>query len=526
MAKEIIEAEIKSNVGKFADDAERAAEAVEKIGKSSDVATKGVDDTGSSFKKLGLAIKAAGIGLLLGLLATLKDVFSKNQTVVDGFNTTMTSLSIAFNDLFSFLQNNVGTVIGYFKSIFEDPKAAIQGLIDDGIARVKESFNSLLDTLGYLGDAFQKLFARDFAGALDSVKKAGKESIDIITGVDNTVDKVVKTTTNATKAIVNYTKSTIDQAQSITETEKAAARANVKFAELNAQYLKDAEVQRQIRDDETKTFQERIEANEELSRVLAKQQKLQKEQIQTQIDAAQAQFDINDSEENFIALQLEKTKLLDLEEQITGQLSEQKTNQVSLEKELLEAQNEIRQEGLSGFDRELLELENSYQQKLDLARKSGMDTTAIEKQFAKQKSQIVQNQVNEQLSAVSGLAGALSSLAGESKELAIAQAIIDTYVGANKAIAQGGVAGILTGAAVIIAGLANVKKIMQQDVGTGSGGGSVPSATPSTPAPQMLSGAFDLTGVQAPEPIQAYVVTDDMTNSQDKLATIRRRATI
>ena len=139
-----------------------------------------------------------GIGLLLGLLATLKDVFSKNQTVVDGFNTTMTSLSIAFNDLFSFLQNNVGTVIGYFKSIFEDPKAAIQGLIDDGIARVKESFNSLLDTLGYLGDAFQKLFARDFAGALDSVKKAGKESIDIITGVDNTVDKVVKTTTNAT----------------------------------------------------------------------------------------------------------------------------------------------------------------------------------------------------------------------------------------------------------------------------------------------------------------------------------------
>ena len=40
MAKEIIEAEIKSNVGKFADDAERAAEAVDKISKSSDVATK------------------------------------------------------------------------------------------------------------------------------------------------------------------------------------------------------------------------------------------------------------------------------------------------------------------------------------------------------------------------------------------------------------------------------------------------------------------------------------------------------
>jgi hypothetical protein len=29
-----------------------------------------------------------------------------------------------------------------------------------------------------------------------------------------------------------------------------------------------------------------------------------------------------------------------------------------------------------------------------------------------------------------------------------------------------------------------------------------------------------------PDPIQAYVVTDDMTNSQNKLAQIRRRATI
>ena len=36
----------------------------------------------------------------------------------------------------------------------------------------------------------------------------------------------------------------------------------------------------------------------------------------------------------------------------------------------------------------------------------------------------------------------------------------------------------------------------------------------------MLSGAFDLGGVQAPESVQAFVVTDDMTNSQDKLATI------
>ena len=117
----------------------------------------------------------------------------------------------------------------------------------------------------------------------------------------------------------------------------------------------------------------------------------------------------------------------------------------------------------------------------------------------------------------------MSGLAGENKALAVAGAIIDTYAGANKAFAAGGPAGFITGAAIIASGLANVRKIMETDVGSG-GGGSAPTAQ--APAPQMLSGAFDLGGVQAPEPVQAFVVTDDMTNSQDKLATIRRRATI
>ena len=42
----------------------------------------------------------------------------------------------------------------------------------------------------------------------------------------------------------------------------------------------------------------------------------------------------------------------------------------------------------------------------------------------------------------------------------------------------------------------------------------------------MMSGSFDLTGGQAVEPTRAYVVSDDITSSQDGLAIIRRRATI
>ncbi|MEJ5092657.1 hypothetical protein GEO21_21680 [Sphingobacterium faecium] len=72
------------------------------------------------------------------------------------------------------------------------------------------------------------------------------------------------------------------------------------------------------------------------------------------------------------------------------------------------------------------------------------------------------------LQAVSGALGALSGLVQENsamnKALATSSAIIDTYVGANKAIAQGGFFGIATATAVIATGLANVKKIMSTKV--------------------------------------------------------------
>ena len=51
-------------------------------------------------------------------------------------------------------------------------------------------------------------------------------------------------------------------------------------------------------------------------------------------------------------------------------------------------------------------------------------------------------------------------------------------------------------------------------------------ASTSGPAPEMMSGAFELGGGLEPEPMKAFVVTDEMTNSQDQLANIRRTATI
>tara|TARA_R100001015_G_C4616734_1_gene172934 strand:+ start:152 stop:1711 length:1560 start_codon:yes stop_codon:yes gene_type:complete len=519
MAKEVLEMEIKSNTGQVTKD-------VDKLGTATKKAQGGFRGIGTAIKGVGTAIKAAGIGLVVGLLAKLMDVFRENQKTLDFFNTSMTSLSIAFNDLFKFIEGNIGTVVGYFKSLFEDPGTKIRELATTIKEGLVDRFNEFVEVLGLAGKALGQLVTGEFSAAFDTIKEAGRESVDVLTGVDGSIEKIKETVKTAKDAIVDYTKSTIDQAKSITETNKAAEKAAVEFAKLNAQYLKDAEVQRQIRDDETKTFAQRIKANEDLNTVLEKQQKLQREQLAKQEKAAQLAFDINKSDANYIALQEAKVAVLELEETITGQLSEQKTNQVALDKELLEGQRATILEGMSDKEAEMEQLRQDYEEKKKLAIKSGMDTTDIDKKFAKQKADIARTQVNEQLEAFSGLAGALQGLAGESKALAIAQAVIDTYVGANKAFAMGGPVGFVTGAAVIAGGLANVKKIMEQDVGGNDGPGPGPDIQAEPPAPEMMSGRFELGGAIEPEPVQAYVVSDDVTNNQDKLAAIRRRATI
>jgi len=466
MAKEIIEAEVKSNIGEVAKETEQLADAAKD-------AQGGFKKVGGAIKGIGTAIKAAGIAVFVGLFAKLMDVFRQNQSVVDFFNIAMESLSLAFNDLFKFLANNIGAVTGYFKSIFEDPQ---QSIIDFGTAikeNLIERFESLMETFGHLGKALKHLFDGEYQDAWQSVKDAGKESVDIITGVDNSVDKITETTTKAAAAIKEYAKSTLETAEAITEMNKAAELAAVKNQQIIEQKDREAELQRQIRDDESKTFEQRIAANEKLGTILEEQKKLMLENADAIVVAAQAQFNKNKSDENSIALIQAKTEKDAVLAQITGFQSEQLVNQVSLEKE---------------------------------------------------KTQLAIENADAQIQAYSDLAGALSSLAGDNKALAVAQAVIDTYAGANKAFAVAGPAGFISGAAIIAAGLANVRKILNTDVGGGGGGGSVPTDT-GTPAPQVLSGAFTLGGGEA-QPVQAYVVTDDMTNNQNKLANIRRRATI
>lgn len=93
----------------------------------------------------------------------------------------------------------------------------------------------------------------------------------------------------------------------------------------------------------------------------------------------------------------------------------------------------------------------------------GAETTAITERFEIMKDELKRKYYNAQLEMAADTAGQLSSLLGEEsaagKAFATAQALINTYLGASKALAQGGIWGIAQAAIVVAAGMKNVMSI-------------------------------------------------------------------
>lgn len=115
------------------------------------------------------------------------------------------------------------------------------------------------------------------------------------------------------------------------------------------------------------------------------------------------------------------------------------------------------------LDFQLQKLEAQKALEIANAEAIGAETTAITERFEIMKDEVRRKYYNAQLEMAAGTAGQLSSLLGEEsaagKAFATAQALINTYLGASKALAQGGIFGIAQAAIVVAAGMKNVMSI-------------------------------------------------------------------
>jgi hypothetical protein len=520
-------------------------------------ATKGVS---KGIKGIGTALKAAGIGLVVAAFAQLTEIFKQNQKVADVFNTTFEALSLAFNDFVNFVVGNAGAVVNTFKAFFQDPLQGIKNLGNAIKENIIERFTSALEAIGFLGDAIVKVFKGDFAGAAESAKNAGKELIDVVTGVDDSFDKT-------TQAVSNYVGETVKAAKANVELGKQAEIARVRQQGVIESFDLQAEKLRQIRDEERNTIDERIAANNKLKETLDEQEAAMLANVDALVAAAQAEFDKNQNQENTIALleaQQEKEAVL---AQIAGFRSEQLSNDLALNREKLELEQSIsdaeserainearftaeqieneyvRLQALKDVNEQerqievqrLTEKRNAYKQGTQAFQDAQNELLAFQSENANQQKQIEKDLAIAKQQEVTNALGNIAGIVGQNskfgKAIAIVQAIRDTYTGANKALAQGGLFGFIGAAAVVAGGLANVKAITStqdptapsfaQGGGRGAPSVSVPTATPPTPPAFNIVGASDTNqlaeaiGGQAQQPVKAYVVSNDVSTAQE-----------
>jgi hypothetical protein len=507
--KKIIEVEAK------VDDAKKGLDSVNKSVQRIDKNLEDVKDTTSGVSKgvkgIGTAIKAAGIGLAIAAFSKLAEVFNENQKVTDAFSTAFEALSLAFNDFFKFLNANVGTVIEYFKGIFDDPVQSIknfgssikQGIID----RLKQG----LEALGLFGKAAIKFFAGDFAGAALTAKQASKELFDIVTGEDGGFEKITESVKTAVNGITEYAKSTVQAARATVDLNKQAEVAAVINQGLIEKYDRQAEQQRQLRDDETKTIEERIAANNKLGEILDEQSEKMLENVDLQIKAAQAEFNKNQNQENYIALLEAQNEREAVLAQIEGFRSEQIINRISLEREAGEQKIEL-------LEKEI-ELEEQKKQAVNDALDAVIDAAGAETKigralFIAKQAMLIKEQVMEAKATLGKIA------------LRASEASVDVAKGAAGTAKVGFPQNIplLAAFAIQAAGIimsiksaVNAAKGSASKMGGGGAGGG--ASAPAPPSFNVVGAAPEnqlaqTIGDQQDKPIKAFVVSGDVSTAQ------------
>ena len=273
--------------------------------------------TGEGVKGIGNAIKAAGVGLFLIALESMKELFMQNQVVADAVSGAFEGLALVFNDVFGFVTGGVESVqkLGdAFDKYFGKP-----------IQTATQAFEKF-------GDAFSKIFGGDFSGALESAKEGFSGLGDAIS---QTGDGFVEAATDVSEYVVDIKEAAVANVQLA----KEAQKAEVVNAGLLEKYDRQAEQQRQIRDEERNSITERIAANEKLGKLLEEQNTVMLENANIVLKAAEVAFARNGSLENEIALITAKNEVMAVEATIEGFRSEQLANDLALDRERIELLN-------------------------------------------------------------------------------------------------------------------------------------------------------------------------------------------
>jgi len=149
-----------------------------------------------------IAILGTGIGALVIAVTSLIQAFKRSEEGQKKFKKIMSIIGSVVGNVLDIFANLGEKII----SVFTDPKQALIDFKDALKENITNRFNALLKTVGFLGSAIKKVFSGEFKEALDDVKSAGSSAVDAFTGVENTIDKTTKAVKDFSKEVIDDAK--------------------------------------------------------------------------------------------------------------------------------------------------------------------------------------------------------------------------------------------------------------------------------------------------------------------------------
>ena len=466
--KVVLEAEVKSNIGEVSKDASSLASEFQIMGVSLNTVKAG-------FVSVGRTAKASFSSIKAGLIST-------------GIGAFVVA---------------IGSLVSYFTNT---KKGAEQ--LEVALAGVGAAFSVIVDRVSKFGGAIVKLFQGDSKGALEDVKGA-------FAGIG--------------QEIANDTRQAVALKKAFQELRDSERQLNVETAQRRAEI----EALKLIAEDVSKSEQVRLKAAQD---AFAIENKLLAERVANAEEAVRIQREQNEINQSMDA---DLDALAEAEINLANIKAESTTKQIELNNKI----NAIKAETLALRKEEEIIMEempriaeesaNAIIQANNKELDNYLTNNKIKKRDAKLLADAQKGLALDGLRLLQEVAGEGSTIG---KAAAVASATISGIEGVQNAFTtaqKSPITAAFPGYPFVQAGLAGafsavqIQKILSggKPDTSGSGGGRAMSTT-ATPAPQMMSGAFELTGGMQPEPVKAFVVTDEMTNSQNQLANIRRRATI
>jgi len=548
MAKEVLELEVKTNIGKVTKDQKDFNKELKKTeGIIEDVNAEG-KNTVSEMQVLGLSIN--------GLKASWKSAASGAKFLFSSIKLGIASTGVGLLLL----------AFGALATWFAKTKKGAE-VLSVAFKGIGAAVNVIVDRIANFGGGIAKLFSGNIRAGLKDMGNSFKG-----------IGEEIKNDTLLAMALEKSFQRLTDNQRALS-VETAQRRADIEELKL-------------IAEDVTKSEEERFNAAEKafsietdlLERRIANATeavRIEKLRLSTVLDPEAEALDILAQKEVELAtIRGESvTKQIELNNKINAikqetinkniEIASQNEAEVKAAETLIRELEMIRQKDQNGKD--LRALENETKDAKAAARLTGTAEEVAEKIrlidliYDEKYKDLIDKRFNYEvdgnintgkkvLKTDKGIADAkaamaqnglslIKDIAGESSAIGKAAAITQTTISGIQSVQEAFKSGnantpmmTATGGTFgfIQAGLAGAFSAVQiakiAGVGGGGGGGGVGggggASAAATPAPQMMSGAFDITGGVAPEPMKAFVVTDEMTNSQDQLANIRRRATI